>query len=74
MQSFISLLSQILGHDDDTMVDEIMIGCLFKSSKLICHKYLKFDEFLAQKIHSQLEFSYGEELKVSNIIVNHGYT
>lgn len=37
------------------MVDEVMIGCLFKSNNLISHKYLKFDEFLAEKIHSQVE-------------------
>ena len=55
MQSFFSLLGQILGHNDDTMVDEVMIGCLLKSSKLISHKYLEFDEFLANKVHSQLE-------------------
>ena len=55
MQSFFSLLSQILGHNDDTMVDEVMLGCLLKSSKLMPHKYLKFDEFLAEKVYSQLE-------------------
>ena len=44
-----------MGHDDDTMVDEVMIGCLLKSSNLISHKYLKFYEFLDEKIHSQLE-------------------
>ena len=49
--SFFSLLSQILGHNDDIMVDEVMIGCLLKSSKLISDQYLKFDEFLAEKIH-----------------------
>ena len=55
VQCFFSLLIQILVHDDDTMVYEVMIGCLLKSSKLISYKYLKVDEFLAEKIHSQLE-------------------
>ena len=44
-----------MGHNDDTMVDDVMLGCLLKSNKLISHKYLNFDEFLAEKLHSQLE-------------------
>lgn len=55
VRSFFYLLIQILGHNDDTMVDEVMLGCIFKSSKLMSHKHLKFDEFLAEKVHSQLE-------------------
>ena len=61
-QSLCSLLGQILGHSDDTTVDEVMLGCLLKSSKLMSHKYLKFDEFLAEKVHSQLENSHMEKI------------
>ena len=49
-----SLLSQILGLDNDMLVIEVMIGtlCLVSQSKQdIC---LNFDEFLVEKIHCQL--------------------
>ena len=53
-------MSQCLGLDTDTYVTELLMNLLFKfstiqsdsqSSQLVC---LKFDEFLAESIHSQL--------------------
>ena len=56
----ISLMSQFLGLDTDRYVTELLMILLFKvstsqsepqSSQLV---FLKFDEFLAERIHSQM--------------------
>ena len=54
-QSLFSLMSQVLGLDDDRLVFEVMIGCLLEVSHSKSPKCLNFGEFLAEKIHSQLE-------------------
>ena len=55
LQSSFSLMSQVLGLDDNSLVSEVMIGCLLEESQSKSPKCLNFDEFLAEKIHSQLE-------------------
>ena len=54
-QSLFSLMSRVLGLDDDRVVFEVTIGCLLKVSQSKSPKCLNFDEFLVEKIHSQLE-------------------
>lgn len=52
------MLIQILGYDDDKLGDEVMIGFLLKSNQLQSlpqPKFLVLDQFLVDKIHSQLE-------------------
>jgi hypothetical protein len=49
-----SLLSQILGLDNDKLVVEVMLGILlifFQSGQSVC---VSFDEFIAENIHQQL--------------------
>ena len=59
-QCVISLLSQFLGLNSDRFVSKVVLSLLFRlsmyqpkseSSQYSC---LKFDEFLAENIHSQL--------------------
>lgn len=48
-------MSQILGLNDDRLVSEVMLGFLVKFSQSEEQiKCLNFDEFLVEKIHSQL--------------------
>lgn len=47
-----SLLSQILGLDDYSKVTEVMLGVFLYLSR--CEVGIKFDEFLAGEINSQL--------------------
>ena len=51
--STISLLSQILGIDNDIMVFEVMLGILLHLSQ--SEARIKFDDFLVGEINSQLE-------------------
>ena len=55
IQAFFALLSQILGLDSDKLVTEVMVGvvCLVNQSKK--EFALNFDQFLVEKISSQLE-------------------
>ena len=51
----LSLFCQVLGLDDDSLVSEVMIGYLVHASHSKNSKSLNLDEFLDEKIHSQLE-------------------
>ena len=53
MVSAISLLSQILSLNSDSMVSEVMLGILLYLSQSTSG--IKFDDFLAEEINSQLE-------------------
>ena len=55
LQSLFSLMNQILGLDDDRLVFEVMAWCLLEVSQSKSSKCINFDEFLAEKIHFQLE-------------------
>ena len=55
IRPFFSLMSDILGLDDDRLVNEVMLGFLVKFSQSEeRNKCLNFDEFLVEKIHSQI--------------------
>ena len=52
IQLVLSLLSQVLGFNDDKMVDEVMLSSVLKSSQSESYsKGLNFDELLVEKIH-----------------------
>ena len=53
VSSAFSHLIQILGLDSNIMVSEVMIGVLLYLSQYASG--IKFDDFLAEEIHSQLE-------------------
>ena len=48
-------MSKVFGLDDDKLVSEVMVGCMLEVSHSKSSKCLNFDEFLDEKIHSQLE-------------------
>ena len=56
----LSILSQLLGYDDDKSLTEVMIGFLLKTNLLepetnqVC--CFGFDEFLATAVHFQLAY------------------
>ena len=52
LQSLFSLMSRVVGLDDDRIVSKVMVGCLLEVSQSKIPKCLYFDEFLAKKIHS----------------------
>ena len=54
-------MSQVLGLDDDRLIFEVMIGRLLEVSQYKSPKFFNFDEFLAKKIHSQLENFHSEK-------------
>ena len=55
IQAILSLLSQILGLDSDQFVTEVMIGTLYLVRKSNEHKIFIYEEFLVERITSQLE-------------------
>lgn len=55
-------MSHILGLDDDRLVSEVMLGFIIKFSQSEEQiKCLNFDEFLVDKIHSQLMIFHTEK-------------
>ena len=55
LQEVSSILSQILGLEDDRKVTEIMVGIVFLVSQSSKEVNLSFDQYLAEKIAYQLE-------------------
>ena len=55
IQAIFSLLIQILGLDSDQFVTEVMIGTLYLVSQSKEQNGFKYDEFLVERITSQLE-------------------
>ena len=63
-------MSRILGLDDDRLAFEVMVGCLLEVSQSKSSKCLIFDEFLVEKIHSQLEnFHLEKTLKFQSLLL-----
>ena len=55
VQPLFSLMSQILGLDDERPISEVILGFLVKFCKSEEQiKCINFDKFLVEKIHSQL--------------------
>lgn len=55
IQAILSLLSEILGLDSDRSVTEVMIGTLYLVSQFKEHRSFRYEEFLVERITSQLE-------------------
>ena len=55
IQVVFSLLSQILGLDSDRLVTKVLIGTLYLVSQSKNEVCLNYDEFLVEKITSQLD-------------------
>ena len=55
LQAVFSLLSQILGLQDDKLVTEIMVGTMYLVSQSTKEFNLSFDQYLVDKISYQLE-------------------
>ena len=54
LQATFSILSQILGLEDDSKVTEIMVGVICLVSKSSKEVNLNFDQYLAERIAYQL--------------------
>ena len=74
-QLVLSILSQILGYDDDKSVTKVMIGFLLKTNLLeletnqVC--CFGFDEFIATAIHFQLvDFSKLRHFRYQSYLLN----
>ena len=63
-------MSQILGLDSDQFVTEVMIGTLYLVSRSKEQHFFKYDEFLVERITSQLEnfHNSGNIFQISNFI------
>ena len=55
IQAIFWLLSQILGSDSDQLVIEVMVGTLFLVSQSQAPRIFRYEEFLVDRITSQLE-------------------
>ena len=55
IQAIFSLLSQILGSDSDQLVTKVMVGTLYLVSQSQEPRILRYEEFLVNRITSQLE-------------------
>ena len=55
IQAILSLLSQILGLDSDQSITKVMIGTLYLVSQSKEQNGFKYEEFLVERITSQLE-------------------
>lgn len=55
LQAIFSILSQILGLEDDKIVTEIMVGIVFLVSQFTKEVSLSFDQYLEEMIAYQLE-------------------
>ena len=55
IQAVFSLLSQIIGLDSEKLVTEVMVGSLCLVSQSMENFCLKYDDFLVERISSQVE-------------------
>ena len=55
IQSIFSLLSEVLGSDSDQLATKVMVGTLVLVSQFIEPKVFKYEQFLVERITSQLE-------------------
>ena len=55
IQAIFSLLSQVLGSDNDQLVIEVMVGTLILVSQFTESRVFMYEQFLVERITSQLE-------------------
>lgn len=71
IQAIFSLMSQILGLDSDKLVTKVMVGTLCLVSQSKEQLFLNYDEFLVERITSQLEnfHSSGKSFRYQTLLI-----